>query len=118
MTFRPFSNFEEIASEYAKADIIFLTPDQLMSLPKDSADLFLAVDCLHEMKPEMISHYFNEAERLSSYIYFKCWQKTTVPYDNIYYSSESYPVHASWNLLFKESCVIPSDFFHAFYRMK
>jgi putative sugar O-methyltransferase len=118
MTFRPFTKFEEVAKDFAQADIVFLTPDQLMSLPNDSADLFLAIDCLHEMKPEMISHYFNEAERLCSYIYFKCWQQTTMPYDNIYYSSESYPIHPSWKQLFKDACVVPSDFFHAFYQLR
>lgn len=118
MKFRPFSSFEEIAEEYAQADIVFLTPDQLLSLPDGSADLFLAIDCLHEMKPGMISHYFNEAERLCSYFYFKCWQQTTVPYDGNNYSSESYPVRTSWQKLFREDCVIPSEFFHAIYRMK
>ncbi len=61
--------------------------------------------------------YFNEAERLSSYFYFKCWTKTTVPYDGIFYSENSYPVHKEWVKLFKEPCVVPSDFFHAFYKL-
>ena len=115
MHFRPFEKYEEISDEYSQADVVFLTPDQLKNLPNKSSDLFLAIDCLHEMKPDIIAYYFKEADRLSSYMYFKCWQKTLVPYDNLDYSSESYPVPSSWRLLFKQPCVVPSDFFHAFY---
>ncbi len=116
MKFRPFSEFKEIEKEFSEANIIFLTPDQLSKLPDKSADLFLAIDCLHEMKPQMIDHYFNEAERTSSYFYFKCWQNTTVPFDGISYSQNSYPVHKNWTELFNEPCVVPSGFFHAFYK--
>ncbi len=115
MHFSPFDNFNDIAQKFYESDIIFLTPDQLLKLPNNCADLFLAIDCLHEMKKEMVAKYFDEAERLSSYIYFKCWQNTTVPLDNISYSSKSYPVHSNWQLLFEEPCIVPSDFFHAFY---
>lgn len=117
MKFRPFTRFEEVAEEYAQADIVFLMPDQLAKLPDQSADLFLAIDCLHEMKPERINHYFKEAGRLCSYMYFKCWQQTTVPFDEVSYSSESYPVPKTWRMLFKEPCGIPKDFFHAFYQI-
>ena len=117
MHFRPFENFEEISDEYSQADVVFLTPDQLKNLPNKSSDLFLAIDCLHEMKPDIIAYYFKEADRLSSYMYFKCWQKTVVPYDNLHYSSESYPVPSTWTQLFKQPCVVPSDFFHAFYKI-
>ncbi len=115
MGFRPFTNFEEIANEYREADIVFLMPDQLKKLPNKSGDLFLAIDCLHEMKPEEIAHYFHEAERLCSYCYFKCWQKTVC--DGHYYSSDNYPTPPNWNVCFKEACVVPSDFFHALYQM-
>ena len=69
MKFQPFMHFSEVADEYKQADIVFLMPDQLEKLPDRSGDLFIAVDCLHEMKPERIAHYFNEAERLCSYLY-------------------------------------------------
>lgn len=117
MSFRPFTSFEEIAEEYSKSDIIFITPDQLSMLPDRSVDLFLAIDCLHEMKPRIINSYFDQAERLSAYFYFKCWQKTSLPFDGISYTSVSYPVHPHWKLLFNEPCVVPSDFFHAFYQI-
>lgn len=116
--FRPFDHFKEIKKEYESADIVFLTPDQLAKLPNKSADLFLAIDCIHEMKPESIQYYFNQANRLSKYVYFKCWQKTVVPFDGNLYTEQSYPVLANWTPIFKSGCIIPSDFFHAFYQIR
>jgi putative sugar O-methyltransferase len=116
--FQPFDHFEDIKSEFDAAELIFLTPEQMELLPNQSADLFLAIDCLHEMKPDMIQLYFQEAERLSPLIYFKCWQDTTVPFDGYHYSINNYPVPSSWTLLFKEPCLVPSDFFHAFYKTR
>jgi putative sugar O-methyltransferase len=115
MVFRPFANFEEVATEYEEADIVFLTSDQLEKLPNKSGDLFLAIDCLHEMKPEAIAHYFSEAGRLCSYCYFKCWQSTVC--DGHFYSSDNYPVPPNWRVCFKEPCLVPSGFFHAFYQI-
>ncbi|MBI3258642.1 MAG: putative sugar O-methyltransferase [Ignavibacteriae bacterium] len=117
MSFRPFESFDEIADEYSKANIVFLTPDQLGKIPDHIGDLFLAIDCLHEMKAARVAHYFDEAERLCSYIYYKCWKDTYVASDNVRHSEDSYPVHPHWKLIFKQPCVIPADFFHAFYKM-
>lgn len=118
MHFRPFTDFIEIAREYENADIVFLMPHQLATLPDRSGDLFLAIDCLHEMKPEMVSYYFEEAERLCSYFYFKCWKDTHVPLDNVHYSFDSYPVKKEWQPHFTESCIFPYDFFHSLYSFK
>ena len=117
MKFRSFDNFASISEEFFNADLIFLTPDQLKKIPNKSCDLFLAIDCLHEMRPDMIVEYFNEVERLSSYFYFKCWQDTVVPFDHYSYNSGNYPVHSNWKEIFKEPCVVPSDFFHVFYKI-
>lgn len=117
MTFRPFTSFDDISGEYMQADIVFLTPDQLKYLPGQSVDLFLAIDCLYEMKGESVAQYFKEANRLSEYMYFKCYQKTVLPLDEISYNMDSYPVHRGWKQIFKETCVVPSDFFHALYKM-
>lgn len=118
MHFRPFNTFSDISAEFSKADLVFLTPDQIEKLPDGSVDLFLAIDCLHEMKPQSIDRYFAQADRLSSFMYYKCWQKTTVPYDGVFYSAESYPVRPNWMKKFVEPCVVPSDFFHALYQIK
>ncbi len=116
MRFRPFTDFSDIQNDYEKADIVFLTPDQLTKLPDRSADLFLAVDCLHEMTTEVVDHYFSEADRLCSYFYYKCWKNTVVPFDGITYSSDDYAVPRTWVPAFNKTCIIPSDFFHALYQ--
>jgi putative sugar O-methyltransferase len=116
-TFRPFERFEDIQEEFVSSDIVFMTPDQISKLPNQSVDLFIAIDCLHEMKWDEVQSYFNEATRLASLFYFKCWNSTVVPFDNIFYDIHSYPIPTSWQKIFKESCFVPSDFFHAFYKI-
>ena len=115
--FRPFDHFEEIEEEFVASDIIFMTPDQMLKLPKKTVDLFMAIDCLHEMKTDEVQLYFNEADRLASLFYFKCWNSTVVPFDNIPYNLGSYPVPNSWQKIFEGGCFVPSDFFHAFYEI-
>ena len=80
-------------------------------------DLFLAVDCLHEMRPERILHYFETADDMADGIYFKCWNKTKIPFDRIILERVSYPVLPEWRRIFMRDCIVPSDFFEAFYRM-
>jgi len=115
--FRPFRCFEDIKEEFSSSDIIFMTPDQILKLPNRIADLFIAIDCLHEMKLDEVRSYFNEATRLSSHFYFKCWNRTVIPFDNVSYDIHSYPIPVSWQKIFNESCFVPSDFFHAFYKI-
>ncbi|MBS0619835.1 MAG: putative sugar O-methyltransferase [Verrucomicrobia bacterium] len=116
MKFRPFEAFEEIAEEYAAADLVFITPDQLAKLPDQSADLFLAIDCLHEMKADTVASYFREADRLASYFYYKCWEETTIPFDLVKHTEKSYPNFSHWKELFREPCIAPSTFFHVIYK--
>src|SRR5581483_2494005 len=118
MKFRQFNTFADIEEEFSKADIVFLTPDQLSKIPDNTIDLFLAIDCLHEMKAERVAHYFNEADRLSTFFYYKCWVKTYVGPDNVHHLEETYPVKSYWHEIFKQQCQIPKDFFHAFYKLK
>ncbi len=116
--FRPFDSFEDVKSEFLSSDIIFMTPDQMLKLPGKSIDLFVAIDCLHEMKREEVQLYFDEADRLASLFYFKCWNKTVVPFDNVSHTINSYPVPSSWEEIFKDNCYVPSTFFHAFYEVR
>ena len=115
--FRPFTSFKEIEDDFKASDIIFLMPHQLELLPNKIIDLFIAIDCLHEMKTEQIEFYFNHIERLANYFYFKCWLKTKVPFDNLFYSSEDYPIKNSWNEIYKKACEVPYGYFDAFYEI-
>ncbi len=118
MKFRPFEDFREIKDEFQNANLVFLMPDQLSKIPNDSIDLFLAIDCLHEMKKERVNFYFDEAQRLSKYFYYKCWINTYVGPDDIYHLKNSYPVKQTWNEIFTQDCEIPAGFFHAMYKIK
>lgn len=115
-SFRPFENFNDVKEEFLASDIVFMTPDQMLKLPSKSIDLFMAIDCLHEMKTEEVQSYFNEADRLASLFYFKCWNSTIVPFDNVSHTIHSYPIPPSWQKVFEGGCFVPSDFFHAFYK--
>lgn len=113
--FRPFKFFGEVEDEFRASDIIFLMPDQINLLPDKIIDLFLAIDCLHEMKKEQVGLYFNHVDRLANHFFFKCWQKTKVPFDGITYSFEDYPVKENWTRVYKRQCRVPSTYFEAFY---
>lgn len=117
-SFRSFESFKKIEEEFKEADIVFLMPDQLYLLPDKSIDLFLAINCLHEMKKEQVESYFSSVDRLAKYFYFKAWQKSVVPFDNIVHSSENYPVRQNWNQVYKRACEVPVTYFEAFYEIK
>lgn len=116
--FRNFNKFEDIKDEFLEAKIVFLTPDQLLQIPNGTIHLFLAIDCLHEMKKERVEHYFNEAERLSNYFYYKCWVDTFVVPDGVRHYQNEYPVKSHWVEIFTFPCEIPSGFFHTMYKLK
>lgn len=113
--FRPFKFFGEVEDEFTASDIVFLMPDQLDLLPDKIIDLFLAIDCLHEMKREQVELYFNHVDRLANHFFFKCWQKTKVPFDGVAYAFEDYPVKERWTRVYKRRCKVPSTYFEAFY---
>ena len=78
----------------------------------------IAIDCLHEMKFDMIERYFSHFDRISKFLYFKCqinqWAKTS----KIHLDMDSYPVKSHWGELKKEKCYIPNAYFHAIYCME
>jgi len=115
--FKPFKSFAEIEQRYEASDLIFLMPDQLDLLPPRSIDLFLAIDCLHEMKKMQVNLYFDAVQKLAKNFYFKCWQETTVPFDDITYTIEDYPLKSNWIEIYKRNCEVPSTYFEAFYRI-
>lgn len=116
--FRPFESFDQIADEFAAAEIAFLTPDQLSLLQGGGFDLFLAVDCLHEMKKSRVAYYFDQADRLADNIYFKCWENTEIPFDKIVWTAADYPVKPTWRAEFKRPCKVPGGFFEAMFKIK
>ena len=115
--YRPFQNYSEVADEFQRAQIAFLMPDQLALLPDHATDLFLAIDCLHEMRPEQIRDYYRTIDRLSDYLYQKCWKKTKIPYDDITLTQDDYPFLPNWQNLFFRDCRVQTTYFEALFRI-
>jgi putative sugar O-methyltransferase len=115
--YRTFRNFSDVADEFREARIAFLMPEQLELLPDRSVDLFLAVDCLHEMRPEQILRYYRTIDRLSDYLYQKCWKTTKIPYDDITLTEEDYPFLPNWRNLFFRDCRVQAAYFEALFQI-
>jgi putative sugar O-methyltransferase len=115
--FREFSDFSQISEEFDSCDIGFIMPHQLPLIPDKYFDTCIAIDCLHEMKKEQINVYLRAADRLADYFYFKAWNRTMVPFDNVTHTKDEYKMPDHWEQLFKRDCYIPSDFFEAMYKI-
>lgn len=114
--FRPFSSWDEVKPEFLQSRIVFMMPHQFELIRHlVHYDLFLAIDCLHEMRPERIRHYFETASDTARNVYFKCWNKTKIPFDRIVLDRDSYPVPQNWQKIYLRDCIVPSDFFETFY---
>jgi putative sugar O-methyltransferase len=113
--FRPFNSFTEVRDDFNKAQIVFLMPHQLNLLPDKTADIFLAIDCIHEMRPEQINRYFRIFEQHARYLYFKCWKKTIIPYENVAFTEKDYPVPSYWKKFFWRDCLVQTAFFEALF---
>jgi len=61
--FRHFDSQAEVAEELGRAQLVFLTPNQLALLDPLDIELFVSISSLHEMRPEQISHYIEPADR-------------------------------------------------------
>lgn len=106
-----FSDFSQIEKAYNESDIVFMMPSQMALIPKDSIDLFLAIDCLHEMLNGQIDYIFNQIDRLSRFFYMKCWKTTKIPFDNHTLAEDSYPYKNNWKPINRAECIFPSNYF-------
>ena len=98
-------------------DVIFLLPKQIELLNKDF-DLFLAIDCLHEMKKKTIKEYMNIASEISKKIYFKVHENTHVPFsfDRLcVHNKNDYSINTKWDLIFKKKSLFPSNDYEVAY---
>ena len=87
-----------LSSVCPKSNLEFKTPDKL----DGSIDLLLAINCLHEMKVEHVREYFEYADKNAQYFYFSCWYRGTVPFDNLVWNKEDYPVREHWKKLLSQ----------------
>jgi hypothetical protein len=117
-SFRPFDSYDQVRDEFEKADIIFLTPNQLELLPDKSVDLFINISSFHEMRMDQIKYYFGEIDRLTrKYFYFKQWKETTIPFENERVTEADYPISENWRLINRQQCKVQTYFFEALYEL-
>ncbi|MGI9205576.1 MAG: putative sugar O-methyltransferase [Woeseiaceae bacterium] len=117
-TFRSFKDFADVQQEFDAADIIFMTPNQLESMPGKSIDLFINISSLHEMRMDQIRYYFSQISRLTRhYFYYKQWKETTVPFENETTTESDYPVPEDWKPIYRQQCAVQHKFFEALYAL-
>ena len=118
------STIDEVKDFINKNDVIFLLPHQLNLLQKCDTEIqiFVAVDCLHEMDKKTIRYYMEYADKLCEFFYFKIWNKTHVAYAfNNYLSADdenSYQIKSNWERIFKNECIFPGNYFDFCFKIK
>ena len=98
---RNFSSWSEVAEEALAADIAFFTSDQLDLIPDRTIDVFAAISCLHEMKPEQFRRAMSlMCSKTKSAIYTKNWTYYIVPADNFPFGSDMLIADEGWTTQF------------------
>ena len=116
----------KLEEKIENSDIAFIFPHQLEILNKNSLDLILAIDCMHEMDKSTIQYYFKLFNHISKNFYFSIWSKTDVPYSkNILrkkntfdYNAGDYKIPNNWENIFKEKIVFPSNMLALGFKIK
>ena len=114
----------EIEKLIDENDVILLFPHQLELLKKlkFKIEIFIAIDCLHEMNKKTIKFYMDYVNFLSDFLYFKIWDKTHVAYEfNNYLSASneaSYHINSNWEKIFKNECIFPGNYFDFCFKIK
>lgn len=117
--FRAFGAYEDVGEEMERAQIVFLMPHQMELMPAQSVELFVNISSLHEMRPEQVRYYFDQAARLTrGYFYFKQWRVSINPNDGITIREQDYPVPPSWTKLYWRPCRVQDYFFEALFEVR
>jgi putative sugar O-methyltransferase len=117
--YRSFDKFEDIANEYASAQIVFLLSSQLGKVPSNSADLVINISSLHEMRRDQIGHYlaqFNRVLRVGGHAYLKQWKIARVLFEGTTLSEKDYPIPPGWTQILSRTARVQTEFFEALYR--
>lgn len=116
--FRHFDSHDEVADELEQAQIAFLTPNQLQLLAPLDVDLFVNISSLHEMRPEQIAHFLEQADRhTAGCAYIKQWQRWHNPTDDVVIARDDYPIPERWQLVYSRVHPVQRAFFDALYRV-
>jgi putative sugar O-methyltransferase len=117
--YRDFEDFEAIRDEFEQADLAFVLSSQITRLPAGSFDLVINISSLHEMRPDQISFYLGEFNRLldvGGHFFTKQWRRTKVPFERVAVNKEDYPIPNNWEVVFNRVPRVQTRFFEALYR--
>ena len=99
---------------------ILIGMNLINNLKKKYFDLFIAIDCLHEMKKNTLKEYMKIAEYVSKKIYFKVHEKAHVPFSFDIFNinnKDSYFIDPKWNLIVKKKSLFPSNDWECAYKL-
>ena len=116
--YRDFSNFDEVAEEFERSDIVYLLSSQINLLPNGGADLILNISSLHEMRPEQIAFYFEQFDRvlrIEGAMYTKQWRTAKVLFEGLTLVEADYPIPTTWRKVFSRTARVQTKFFEALY---
>jgi len=105
---------------YKENDIILIFPNQSKFFSEKMFDLFIAIDCLHEMKRNTIKEYMNLAEITSKSLFFKVHGYAHVPFSFTILNVENmdtYFVKNNWKLIFKKKSYFPSHDYEVAFKL-
>lgn len=114
------NNQDDFDATLRNNDIILIFPNQIKFLEKKYFDLFIAIDCLHEMKKNTLKEYMKIAERISKKIYFKVHEKAHVPFSFDIFDinkKDNYYVNPKWKLIVKKKSLFPSNDWECAYNL-
>ncbi|KAB7646297.1 putative sugar O-methyltransferase [Polymorphobacter fuscus] len=118
MQFREFSDFSEIAADFAEADVVFLLPHQAALLPKKSVNYFVNISSFHEMNFAQVAHYFDMVDELTSgNFYLKQWTSFFNARDKMTISASDYKYKNSWHRIYDRTPSTHPSFFEALFKI-
>ena len=112
---------KELIEAFKQNDILFIFPHQINLFDTKMFDVSLALGCLQEMESKIIKRYMQLFQKVSSFLYFKAWEYSALPYSFFKYYSihkrEDYSIDKQWKECFKERSIIPSNSFEIGYEL-
>jgi putative sugar O-methyltransferase len=117
--FRDFAKFEDVADEYARAQIVFLLSSQLAMLPRDSVALVINISSLHEMRKDQVAYYldrFAHVLKPGGHMYIKQWREAKVLFEGVTLVEKDYPIPHGWTKEVSRTARVQTKFFEALYQ--
>jgi len=110
--YRPFTEWDEVASDVEKSDIVFLLPRQIELIPDQMVDIGISVSSLHEMRLAQANNYLKQLARIvRHFIGSKQYWSYDNPHDDIVLKHEDYKIPEGFSrLMLKDDTLNPVFF--------